>query len=300
MLLIGQSLEFSRPDLADALRLEAASTLVEAARAQIAAGAGAIDLNAGTHTDVRDLAWCARAVRVALPDVPLFIDTATAVLLAEVLDTCAREGVGGRLVANSIAVDMMGALDEEAHVVVRVAARTGAGVVISPRLADTLGEIADAEYVAYAGLRSAERARTEGVTAPVYIDALAFPAISDPVRCARALATLRGWARVEHAEPLLAIGNVSYGATGALASTLRATYAAAAIGAGARALILPVEDPRTVETVRMALGERPATSTEDAWLLDVTAACRTGETPPTAPPAYAEAARLLFSGATDA
>ena len=178
----------------------------------------------------------------------------------------------------------------------RVAARTGAGIVISPRLADTPEEIADAEYVAYAGLRSAERARTEGVSAPVYIDALAFPAISDPVRCVRALATLRGWARVEHAEPLLAIGNVSYGATGALASTLRATYAAAAIGAGARALILPVEDARTLDAIRLALGERPATSIEDTWLLDVTTACRTGGVPGTAPPTYVEAARLLFGG----
>ncbi len=294
MLLIGQSLELSRAALFDAVRAEDASTLLARAQAQVDAGAAAIDINTGIRADVRDVAWCVRVLREAFPALPLLVDASNAQLIAESLEACGRDGVGGPLVANSVAVDMMGAFDTDAPAVLRAAAPLGAGVVISARHADAPGAIADAEYVAYAGLRATERARAEGITGPVYLDALGYPALTDPARCARSLATLRGWRLVDHAEPLVAVGNVGYGTASALTSTLRAAYAAAAIGAGARALVLPVEDEATMRAVGVALGDRAPDGVEDAWLLDVANASREDRAPSAAPPAYVEAARLLF------
>ena len=81
-------------------------------------------------------------------------------------------------------------------------------------------------------------------------------------------------------------------------------YAAAAVGAGATALSLPVEEAATVRAARLASGDitprhapqHDPEHAEDHWLIDVAAASRVGGRPGPAPQAYAAAAALIFGG----
>ena len=303
MLLIGQSLELSHSSRIEAVRSEDRRAIREQVRAQLAAGAEAIDINGGPRADVADLAWCAEVLREAFPAVPLFIDTASALLLGEVLDACHRGALAPPFIANSIPVDAGGVPRQEGPLALRVAARTGAGVVISPRLVEPLDAPATAEVVADAGRHGASVARAAGVRDEVYVDALAFPPVSDALRCRRSLDTLRLLRALRESEtagsdghlvPLTAAGNVGYGAPPPLAAALRAVYAAAAVGAGAGALILPVEETSTVRAVRLALGDCVPLDAADRWLAQVATAARAGARPEAAPAEYVEAARLIF------
>lgn len=294
MLLIAQSQPLVHRAPGTPARDLDAPALLERAQAQVAASADAFDISGAAGADVEDIAWFTGVLRDAFPELPLFVDAGDDVRVGQALEVCEREGAGAPIIGNSIAVNETGRFTEEGRAALHVAARSGAGIVISPRLLDTPDEVADHEYIAYAAMRAAELVRAEGVTGTLYLDALAFPAGSDPVRCARSLSTLAGWKLVDHAEPLTAVSNVGYGAEPALASALRAVYAAAAIGRGARALILPVEDAATMLGVNIALGRQVVSNPDEEWLLSVATSAERGVAPEAAPAAYAEAAALLF------
>ena len=298
MILIGQSLELSLPRLLGAVRSRDPGPIVDAVRRQVEAGAGAIDVNGGVHADADDLAWCVRVAWDALPGVPLFLDAASPLLIAEALTACRHAGIVGPLVVNSLAADATGSFDADALHAAAATVHATAGLVVSPRGADGRGaaDAASAEDIAAAGLRALHAARDAGVGRPWYLDALAFPPLSDPVRCARSLAVLRAWRSVEDAEALVAVGNVGYGAPRALGAALRAVYAAAATGAGARALILPVEEPTTLRAVRIASAEVEPATDEDRWFAAVALAARFDGRPEGAPEGYAQAARLVLGG----
>lgn len=294
-LLVGQSLELWRDAAARApSRLEARRELERSARRQLDAGAGALDLNAGSGGDLAaELGACAGLLAGAFPDVPLFLDCGDAGALAGAL-LAASQAAPDRaapLVANSLRAG-----DRGSESLLRAAAWAGAGLVISPRDAD--GEGAPAAVAPLlAGIEAlGRRARQAGVRGPLFADALAYPPLGDPARCRRSLALLRAL-RDSSAGlvPLVAAGNVGHGAPGPLRRALRRLYAAAALGAGARALILPVEDRSLVALVReltsaRAPGSRPAApigggpARELPWLRRVARAAAAGGDLP-APPA---------------
>ncbi|MEI7926539.1 MAG: hypothetical protein WCI61_10190, partial [Chloroflexota bacterium] len=298
VILIGQSLELSRARVLGPMRHREPGPVADAVRRQVEAGAGMIDLNGGVHADADDLAWCARVAWDALPSVPLFMDTASPLMIAQTLEACRRAGIIGPLVANSLVADADGRFNADARTAIDAAILVGAGVVLSPRGADDrgAGDPASAEAIAAAGLRALQRARDAGVAGPWYLDALAYPPLSDPVRCARSLAVLRAWRSVGEAAALVAVGNVGYGAARPLAAALRAVYAAAATGAGAGALILPVEEATTLRAVRIASAELEPATDEDRWFAAVALAARLDQRPVGAPEGYEQAARLVFGG----
>ncbi len=292
-LLIGQSLELWRGPLAGARdRGEERRELERLAAGQLALGAGALDLNAGAGAGHREaFLACASRLAGAWPEVPLFLDCGDAEVLASALRRAAAAAPSrsAPLVANSLAA---GGGDGEP--VLREAARAGAGVVISPQAAD--GETAPAPARAMLALceGAAARAREAGVTGPLYADALAHPPALDAARCRRSLELLRAL-RDSRAGllPLAAVGNVGHGAPAALRPALRRLYAAAALGAGARALILPVEDEALVAAVAAITGRgagprlRPGQpAAELPWLHRVARAAAASEPLP-APPARA-------------
>ncbi len=310
VLLIGQSLELARGVLLDALRAGNPEPVIRRARGQIAAGAAAVDVNGGSGADAVDLERCVRLLATAFPTVPIFIDTADPVLLNQVVAACVGVGVVAPLIANAIPVGAGGAAQPDATAALRTAARIGAGVVLSPRLIEPVVEGAvagaSAHDLALAALAAAKAARAGGVRGGIYLDALAFPSVSNGVRCRRSLEVLRAWRLAGSSEGdrsglygLVAVGNVGYGASVELASTLRAVYAAAAVGAGATALILPVEEISTLHAVRLACGVVPPSSPAEWWLVQVAAWQRDdgralAPALPMLPGRYAEAARLIF------
>lgn len=293
MLLVGQSLQFRRSALAGAFARDDRALVAESARAQVEAGAQALDLNFGIDPPPDEIPWAIAAARSAAPDVPLWIDAGRPAAITAALAVCARDGVPGPLVANSLPAGTGSSPADEA--LVAAAAAAGAGLVVSPRRVDRDGIAnGEVEWVMHEASLAADRALALGVTPPLFFDALAYPALLDPQGVRRSLALLRVYGRREDVVPLAAVGNVAYGAPRSVAVPLRVVYAAAATGAGARALILPVEDAACVRAVRLALGEVEPADAGEAWLCAVAAWTRDNEVLPPAPEEYREAARLIF------
>ncbi len=296
VLLVGQSLELHRQPLAAALAGRAPAPLRARAGAQVHAGADALDLNAGVDGRADDLAWAAALLRPEHPGVPLFLDAADPATLAAALDACARAGVVGPLVANALPAEDVRAPGGAA--LVRAAAAYGADLVIAPRHLDRDG-VAAPDALAESAREAVAAARTAGVSGWCYVDCLAYPPALDPVRARRSLALLRTLRGHDAAVPLVAVGNVGHGAPAELRGWLRVAYAAAAVGAGAGALLLPVEEPSVMAAVALARGARTPADADpvEGWLAVVAAAAAAGTRVPPAPPAepaLATAARLLF------
>lgn len=293
MLLIGQSLQFRRGALAGAFARNDRALVAASARAQVEAGAQALDLNFGIDPPHGEAAWAVAAARTGAPGVPLWIDAGRPAALTAALEACARDGVPGPFVANSLPAGSGMTAGDEA--LARAAADADAGLVISPRRVDRDG-IANGEvdWVVHEASLAVDRALHLGVTPPLYLDALAYPALLDPQGVRRSLALLRVYGARDDVVPLAAVGNVAFGAPRSVAVPLRVLYAAAATGAGARALILPVEDAACMRAVRLALGEVAPADSGEAWLVAVAAWTRDNEPLPPAPEEYREAARLIF------
>ncbi|MPZ99191.1 MAG: hypothetical protein GEU80_07605 [Dehalococcoidia bacterium] len=290
MLLVGQSLALHASPHAQALAAGDAAPLVAAARAQLEAGADALDLNAGLEGGALDLVQAAQGLRRALVRVPLFLDAASPSALAMALELAEREGIARPLVANALPVGgppgPPGSLSDSAEeALLRAAARARAGLVISPRRADTPTgrEQAPVAALSEAAREAAEGARMAGVPGPLYLDALAYPPASDAPRARRSLDLLRAYRAVPDTERLVAVGNVGHGAPGDVRRALRRLYAVAAVGAGATTLILPVEDAELLDTVALAVAARAPSGDIDGWLLTVADAAAGGETPPPPP-----------------
>ena len=281
-LLVGQSFEVWRDPLASALARGDLDVLVAQARGQLAAGAAAIDVNAGAAGDATTLVTAAQALRAALPGVPLWLDSGELEAIVAAL-----EAVPGPLVANAAPLRGGG------EAVVEAAARTGAGVVLTPRLADYSGTatIEELLFVITEGRHLAERAGAGLDGAPIYLDALAFPPAHDRGLALRSIGLLRALHDETALRPLVAVGNVGHGAPARVRSALRRVYAALAFGAGAEALIVPLEDRPLVSLLRVLAGDEPASSEGQGWLEGVRDATRLGERLP-APPASAGAPLL--------
>jgi len=294
MLLIGQSLELHRAPLRAALAARDPGPLLANARAQRTLGADALDLGAGVDGAALDLLWAAATLRVALPGVPLLLDAGRPAALASALDLCERDGVAGPLVANALPVDEARTTAGEA--LLRAAVRAQATLVLSPRALDD-PKRAEADRLAEACREALAAARTAGFTRECYVDSLAYPPALDAARARRSLALLRLLRGTHGVVPLVAVGNVGHGAPHELRPALRLAYAAAACGAGAGALLLPVEQPGLVAAVRAASGASAPSGALETWARAVAEASATGARVPPAPqarPALAAAARLLF------
>ncbi len=294
MLLVGQSLQFRRGALASAFARDDRAAVAAAARAQVEAGAQALDLNFGIDPPPDEIPWATAAVRAACPGVPLWLDVGRTSTLAAAVEVCARQGIAGPLVANSLPAGEGGIRPAEERLV-RAAANGGAGIVISPRGVER-GPSADGdvERVAAVTAEAVESALALGLRPPFFFDALVYPALKDPNGVRRSLALLRACRGGPNMIPLAAVGNISFGAPRSLAGALRAVYAAAATGAGAGALILGVTDDACVRAVRLALGEVAPASVDEAWLCEAAACASRDDVPPPAPEAYRDAAHLIF------
>jgi len=270
-LLVGQSLELWRDPLKAAVNSRDLDAVAAVARRQLDVGAQALDVNLGASGDPAVHRAALAAIREAAPGIPLFLDTADARALAAGLGV-----VRGPVVANAVPLT-----DPDAPALLESAARGGAGVVLTPRLADRV-DPAPLELLVRLLEDGVEQARAFGVEGTIYLDCLAFPPAHDRTRAVRSIGLLRFLAhRATHggtdAIPLVAVGNVGHGALDRLRPALRRIYAALTLGAGVEALILPVEDAPLLDAVAVIEGSRAPGDASERWLAALAAAVRDGE-----------------------
>jgi len=281
-LLIGQSLELWRAPLTTALDRRDAPPLLQRARRQAKARAAALDLNLGFAPDEQRLAalpWLIATLRAdpLLASLPLLIDVGEPARLrraAELLDG-----------ASDCLLNAVPLGDPLAPALFALAARSGWGVVLSPRTLDTRTP-ATAELLAVTLAAGAEGARDAGIEGLLLLDALAYPPATDADRARRSLTVLRALRGLSAADvrPLVAVGNVGFAATATVRPALRSLYAAAAVAAGAAALLLPAEERRSLAAIAVTQGDEAGLPPgERAWLGAVAEAAAFGEPLP-APP----------------
>lgn len=264
---IGQSLELWRAPV-----IAARAWMGEVVLRQFAAGADTIDINAGARGAARALIEAAELVRPLAPETPLFLDSGDSLALLAAL-----EAIPAPVVANAVA------LGEAAELVLlETVARAGAAAVLTPRLHDEQ-RFASTEELTHALATGIQRARRAGVQGALFLDCLAYPPAIDHDRWLRSLEMAR-IAAGPNRNALLAVGNVGHGSPARLRPWIRVITLALAHGAGASALILPVEESRLLGALRLLQGERPPTSELDAWLVDLAEAGREGAWPPPHPP----------------
>jgi hypothetical protein len=115
----------------------------------------------------------------------------------------------------------------------------------------------------------------------------------------RSLAWLRALRTDANADvgpvPLVAVGNVGFGVAPALRPALRHAYAACAVGAGARALLLPVEDARLRAAVAVASGALAPRDGAERWWGALAQAARAGAPLPAPADDLLHAVYLLLS-----
>ena len=287
-LLVGQSLELWRDPLRAAVLAGELEAVAAVARRQLGLGAQALDVNLGASGDPAVHRAALAAIREAAPDVPLFVDTADAPALAAGLGV-----VRGPVVANAVPLT-----DPDAPALLDAAARAGAGVVLTPRLADR-ADPAPVEVLVRLLEDGVEQARASGVDGPIYLDCLAFPPAHDRPRALRSIALLRFLAhRASHggadAISLVAVGNVGHGAPQRLRPALRRIYAALALGAGVGALILPVDDAPLLDAVAVIEGSRGSRDASERWLGALASAVRAGTRLPPPDEGVAEVLRAAW------
>ena len=262
MLLIGQSLECWRVPLAGAVARRDSRPLLGRARRQLKAGVAALDVNFGAGPRpglAEDMRWTAETLREALPAAPLFLDCGDLDVLASV-----TLAVAPPLVVNAVPLDSTASASRLR--LLEAAAAAGAGVVFSPRVNDDWDDQSAIMAAAKDTLALAARADLHG---PLYLDCLAYPAVSHATLCRRSLAWLRALRAAGETRlvPLVAVGNVGHGAAEITRAAIHHVYVALALQSGAQALIIPAEDSSLMSLVKvMTTGCQPESAAE-RWLL---------------------------------
>jgi 5-methyltetrahydrofolate corrinoid/iron sulfur protein methyltransferase len=275
-----------RAPLAGAVDTRDPAPLLARARRQLAAGAHALDLNVGRGDADSGgaLRWATAVLRDGGVTAPFWLDCGDMTALSDVL----RAVPAGPYVANAL---VLAATHGPAmHTLLAACAHAGAGVAFSPRAADaSVGS--DALHAAHA--HAHDLVRAHAISEPCYFDCLAYPPAHDRARTLRSLAWLRLLRGDPSLAPLVAVGNVAFGAAPALRGPLRRAYAACAVGAGARALIAPVEDVRLRAAVAVASGERSAADDTERWWYALAQAAR--DATPLPPPLVPDETALAVS-----
>jgi len=202
MLIIGEKINGTRKEVREAVTTRDVAFIQTLARSQVEAGAGYLDVNAGTSPDrePEDLVWLVQTVQAAV-EVPLCLDSANPKALA-----AAMPGVGQTPMINSIS----GEPDRLEHIL-PLAAKHGCAVIALALDDQGIPKGVDGRMAVVAKLFAATR--KAGVPdEKVYLDPLVMAIATDNQGGAVALETMRR-VRAEFPEAHLTGGlsNVSFG-----------------------------------------------------------------------------------------
>ncbi len=248
---IGELLNSSRKEVQKALQTKDAQTIARLARAQVEAGAGALDLNAAQsmEDEAADLRWMVGVVQKEVGDVRLAIDTANPEVMEAALEDC-----HARPIVNSISneasrasmVELVGSTDAE--VIGLAMGKKGMPKTAEDRLQEARALV---EMCEAAGI-SEDR---------IIVDVLCMSVASDPEQGLASLDGARRISRELQVRTCVAVSNVSFGLPGRAA--LNRTYLAMAVAAGVNALIT---DPTRSDVLEALLASEALTG-QDAYCM---------------------------------
>jgi cobalamin-dependent methionine synthase I len=239
--IIGEKINGTRKRVAKAITERDAAYIHDLAVRQAEAGAGWLDVNAGTHPSQEpdDLIWLIENVQ-AVTDVPLCLDSANPKAL-----NVAIEAVDKTPMINSIS----GEQDRLANIL-PIVAEHGCQVIALAMDAKSIPETSEKRMEVIRGLMGATR--EAGVPDEnVYVDTLAMTIATNTNSALTALKTMR-CVREEYPEAHLTIGlsNISFGLPAR--SYVNRTFLTLAMGAGLDSAILDPLDKEIQATILAA------------------------------------------------
>lgn len=261
MLIIGEKINSSIPSTAKAIQKRDADYIRSLARNQVEAGAGMIDVNAGTFVDeeVELLKWLISLVH-EVTEVPLCIDSPNPVALKATLPLHR-----GKALVNSISLEA-----ERYKRVLPVVKESGASVVAL--CMDDRGIPMDAQGRIDIACRLAEKLGAEGIsTDDIYFDVLVQPISVNDNFGKAAIDAVKGIREcIPAAHTTCGLSNVSFGLPER--KLLNSAFAVALITAGMDTLIIDPLDRRIMAVITAA----QAVTGQDEFCDDYLTAFRSG------------------------
>lgn len=226
MLVIGERINGTRKKIAAAIESRDAAHITGEAKRQVAAGAGCLDVNAGTvgEKEVADMCWLVETVRT-VTDVPLCIDSPNPEALRAGL-----KGAGNDPVVNSITGEQH-RLDDILPLVSEFNTR------VVCLLMDDSGLLSGVDERVELAREIAGKLKAEGIgNNRIYFDPTVKPVSTEPDQGASGLSVVRTiMSELPEAHTTCGLSNISFGlpARGAL----NAAYLAQMIAAGLDSVI---------------------------------------------------------------
>lgn len=241
MLIVAERINTTRKRVARAVRERDADFITAEAVKQAEAGAGYIDVNAGTSVahELNDLVWLTRTVQSAV-DVPACIDSAN----PKALDAALKAHKGDAMV-NSITAEA-----ERIEGILPLVVEHNARVVALAMDDGGMPETADDRLRVVEAL--VEKLTGEGVElGRIYFDPLIRPISTNPDQAAAAIeATRRIMTEFEGVHTICGLSNVSFGLP--RRNLLNRAFLALMIGAGLDSAIIDPTEPGMVSTLLAA------------------------------------------------
>jgi cobalamin-dependent methionine synthase I len=238
MLIIGEKINSSIPSTAAAIEKRDADYIRRLARDQVEAGAGMIDVNAGTFVDeeVELLKWLINLVQ-EVTDVPLCVDSPNPIALKAVLPLHR-----GKALVNSISLE-----PERYASVLPVVKESGASVVAL--CMDDRGIPNDAQGRIDIACRLVDKLGNDGISATdIYFDVLVQPISVNDAFGRAAIDAVKGIReRIPGAHTTCGLSNVSFGLPER--KLLNSVFAVALICAGMDTLIVDPLDRRIMASI---------------------------------------------------
>jgi len=242
MFVIGERINGMFRSVARAIRERDVNAIADLARRQVAAGAGALDLNTGpTGEDPTEvMTWLVETVQEAV-DVPLSIDSPRPPVIAAGLRACRRPAI----------INSTTGAREKLDALLPLAAEFGAGLIALT--IDERGIPRNAAARAEIALTIVARTTEAGLPGDrIYLDPIVLPVNAAQDQCREALLAIPSFRALCEPAPHIIIGlsNVSQGT--ANRSLINRTYLAMAMALGLDAAILDPLDQDLMDALRTA------------------------------------------------
>jgi len=261
MLIVAERINSSRKSIAQAVEAQDVGFIQNEARMQAEAGAGYIDVNAGTFVgdELNRLKWVVEVVQEAI-DLPLCIDSPDPAVIKGVLPLIKKSPL-----INSITLEPV-----RLEGILPLVAGHGTRVIGLCQSEDIIAESAE-DKLRLAG-QLVESVTKSGIPLDnLYIDPLVYPLATSP---ASAMAAMEAVERIMREFPgihtICGLTNISYGLPER--KLINRTFLSAAITRGLDAVILDPTDNSLFGALKAAL----AVAAKDEYCMDYIAAFREG------------------------
>jgi len=240
MLIIGERINSSRPDIQKAIRARDAVSLAQEMRSQFEAGAKVLDINCamGLDDELDDIDWVTDVLQREIPDAGLCIDSPNCLAIERALTTFKGRG---EVFINSVTAEK-----SKISTILPLAVKHRANLIALVMGEDGMPSTkAQRVEIAAAILAAARHAGLDETR--LYFDPLIRPLATEPEQASEVLASIGLIKSLGPVRTICGVSNISYGLP--RRSLINSSFLGLALAAGLDAAILDPTDRRIVSAM---------------------------------------------------